>query len=480
MREKHPIDERFKALYDAEADPPEEVRDTLARHVGWGPGPKPAGQWRSWLFIAAGAALAVTSANYLGDGTNKTPVPELTRTRATAQVSVPKAPVSQEKHSNGRGKGIHQDVSAAPLPAEGGGIAPTAAAPDVNTTTHQQEPSSAIAEVPQPRSVPRPVPSQAPRISTTRTPERAASAHGEQIASTAVTDQPVPFSPMNSSAASQTRTEDARRMSGIIPDQRTIPNGTPLAAPHQAPYVLPAAQWWLGAYVGVGRLTGEWRGPDQEAMNAAERWRGSSQWGLLLGRRWRSGWSVSVGAGLGLTRSTFTYDEQLWEPFVDVDTNWTETFYNNTLDVVYTWSIDSVTSVRPGTLRNTNGRNQYGALQVPLTIAWHGDLRRWHLGALGGLTLWLPTQREGNALHRSASDARLGVIDLEDARTTPRFGPRLNAHVGLSLGYALTETISVFAEPTMTAPIGTFGQADAPRMTGHFLQLRLQHEFGSR
>ena len=38
MREEHPIDERFKALYDAEAAPPGEVRDALAQQLGWDTG----------------------------------------------------------------------------------------------------------------------------------------------------------------------------------------------------------------------------------------------------------------------------------------------------------------------------------------------------------------------------------------------------------------------------------------------------------
>src|SRR5690606_7573266 len=116
----------------------------------------------------------------------------------------------------------------------------------------------------------------------------------------------------------------------------------------------------------------------------------------------------------------------------------------------------------------------------PLTAAWHGTVRRWHYGAMGGVALWVPTQREGSTLHRQAPDAHLRVVGLGDAATDTRFGPRLNAHAGLSLGFALTETFSVYAEPMMTMPASTFGRAGAPRMSGHFIQIRLQHELGSR
>lgn len=483
MREKHPIDERFNALYDAEVSPPDEVRDALAQHLGWDPGRATGSPWRSWLLVAAGAALAVTSALYLGHQEGQAPTPSVAETHATIHGAAPGTPAVAVAPTSGTEGASGQRTSAAAT-TTGTGAADHAATSTTRGTDKAPPKHDAAVPIPaqrlpQPRITPATTAQYAATTAgTTDTAHNTPSPEptGQDILPAGTTHPAAPVA----MATDLLTAEDARWMQHIPLGDRTMPEGSPLHAPRPAPYVLPAAQWWLGAYAGAGKLTGEWRGPDSEAMNAAEGWRGSTQWGLLFGRRWRSGWSASIGAGLGLTRSTFAYDEQQWERFMDVDTNWTQTFYNNTLDVVYTWSIDSMAVERPGAVRSTHARNVYGALQIPLTAAWHGTMRRWHYGAFGGVTLWIPTQREGSTLYRQSPDAQLRVVGLRDAVTNMHFGPRLNAHAGLSLGFALTETFSVFAEPMMTMPASTFGKAGAPRMTGHFLQLRLQHEFSSR
>ncbi|HNU57476.1 MAG TPA: hypothetical protein PKN30_12875, partial [Flavobacteriales bacterium] len=59
MREKHPIDERFRALYEAEATPPSEVRESLAGRLDWDRAGRTT-MWNRWFLIAAGVALLIT------------------------------------------------------------------------------------------------------------------------------------------------------------------------------------------------------------------------------------------------------------------------------------------------------------------------------------------------------------------------------------------------------------------------------------
>lgn len=504
MREEHPIDERFKALYDAELSPPQEVREALAQHMGWDTA-SAAGSWRNWLSLLAGAMLAVTSATYIvqHEGTSAQLDSELAADPAerTASVNgspaIANAPVAthldqqlstqperstnpstvdpQPAHALSHTAGPTDASSAAPTSATEDPAGTPSAMPTKTTTQAAQRTSPATAKE---------------RSNTGSSHRGTLTAHSTTSEVNPTAQDGTPAQP-NAAAAGTYGTsttplitrdvllaENAKWMPLLPVGERSVASGQPIAGPHPSPYVLPAAQWWVGAYAGMGRLSGEWRGADHETMNAAEAWRGSSQWGLLFGRRWRSGWSVSAGVGLGLTRSTFNHDEQVWDQFMDVDTNWTETYYNNTSNVVYTWNIDTVSTLRPGATHNTHARNLYGALQVPLTVAWHGDIRRWHYGAFGGATVLIPTQREGNTLLREAGDAAPTVVSLGDARLNTRFGPRLNAHAGLSIGFAMTEALSVYAEPMFSIPVSTFGKGEAPWMRGHFLQLRLQHEFG--
>jgi hypothetical protein len=111
-------------------------------------------------------------------------------------------------------------------------------------------------------------------------------------------------------------------------------------------------------------------------------------------------------------------------------------------------------------------------------LAWHGDLRRWRYGLLGGLVAYIPTQREGRTLVQDANDATMRVVDLADEILDRRFGPRMSAQFGLSLGYLLNEHLAVYAEPTFYAPIPTFTPTEAALMNGYSFQIRLQHEFG--
>lgn len=471
MREKHPIDQRFKVLYDSEVDPPRSIRTHLADRMGWDKEPSASGPWRSWLLIMAGAAMAVLSLFQRHTPTSTS--------SSNAQAELQPSPEGPPTHAP-----VPQGAPAA-IPGHGTHPPRSAAATNMNRTLPGQE-SRPIGGV---RATPVP--------ELTRTPGSIQPQPGDppldpdRITALPTNNDPTP------NVGSQRYSErilaeyedhgidqyapalDATRISPLIPKIGTAWVGSPRQAPRQLPYVLPAGHWWWGAYAGTGRQTGVWEGVDQQALNAAERWRGATQWGILVGRQWRSGWSLSLGAGLGLSRSTLAYDEQQFDRSLSVDTTWTQTLYNN-VDVVYTWNIDTVITERPGTMLHTHARNRYGALQIPLNLAWHGQVKRWHYGGLCGVAIHLPTQREGSTLQRLPSDAAVSVVSLRHPSIDTRFGLRANAHLGLSLGYALNEHIGIYAEPLLTTPLGFFGRTNGLSMQGHFIQFRIQHDLGAR
>lgn len=496
MREKDPIDERFEALYDAEVTPPRAVRDALAHQLGWDPGSKGAIGWRNWLMIAAGIALTISSAAYLG--LHHMADPEASPVAQNAAVEAPDPLTKQvDQATSLAGDTETTTKSPAHIDEEGSRTENTATLTQPTDRTNNaaqptQTSSSASSDGPS-------LAAQGSRNDATVT-QRSSNVPSAKHSTSPLSDSPSPNTALTSNttdgstvspsanagidaidqAAPRSMAVDVPRLAGRGPVAREMEPGTPERGRLVAPYVLPAGQWWIGAYAGLGQLKGERRGSDQTALNDAERWHGSTQWGLSVGRTWRSGWSLSAGAGLALDRSTFSFEERSLETFTDVDTNWTETLYNNNQDVIYSWSIDTVSSVRPGPSRNTHARNLYGAIHVPLTLAWHGHVRRWRYGAFGGVTAWIPTQREGKSLKQEVADGELRVVDLADQRLDQNHGPRLNAHLGASLGFMITEHISAYAEPQYYTPLSAFGSEGALWMRGHIIQFRLQHEFGSR
>jgi hypothetical protein len=254
--------------------------------------------------------------------------------------------------------------------------------------------------------------------------------------------------------------------------------GAPMTVERPSDYVLPNGVWWMGPYVGIGAISGQWRGEDVAALRAAERWRGTTQAGFLLGREWRTNWGVSAGLGLSRVRSTF-HARTPGEPTVvtDVDTSWVETNHIPTGLAVYTWMIDSLVAEVPGETVRSDARNVYTAIQVPITLHWHTTLRRLRLGAMGGITAWIPTQRKGLTLVQLETDAAPTPLALQDARVNERFSTQLHGHMGLSMGYVITEQFTVFAEPMISAPMLSFDGRNTPWLTRPVLQLRLQHEF---
>lgn len=503
MREEHPIDERFKALYDVEVDPPDQVREAVARHLDQASAPKPTNFWRAWPLFIAGAALLATS-TYLfwgvferGLPTSQTAAVPRFNVDRTAVYPVSRTSVHSDYYSGATGSvtlpqpdsitnktiGTRPEGSFDQVPTSVVTVAHTrppqqrAHSPSTRTTpgfeqvsvTQLRRGAAPMAMAPPP---------QASSISGT--------VDGEWGLPTRATDQPpvslaTPWEgdPNNIYDVRAIHPSGTTRMAILLPASRDVAAGPPLGTPLLPHYVLAPAQWWLGIYASVGQLKGDWRGPLGAELNPTERWRESTECGVELGRRWQTGWSWNTGIGLSRQSSTFTHNTRPLERFANLDTSWTQTMYNDGQNVIYTWSIDTIITERPGAEQLIRARNHYTSLRVPITLAWHGLVRRWHYGALGGLALWLPTQREGYTLRRT-TDNNPNVVPLTDMALENRFGPRLNAHIGLSLGYSIHETLSVYAEPQFTMPISAFGQPDALWTQGPLIQIRLQHELGSR
>ncbi|MGV3637567.1 MAG: hypothetical protein ACO1NQ_07950 [Flavobacteriales bacterium] len=491
MREEHPIDERFRALYDAEAAPPSEVRDALARQLGWDTGVEAGSTWRPWTMLLVGAALAVSSASQLLR-------PSLGSEEKTmahhAPVAAPLSGIAGSATDTRAPAETYAATGATPNRMADPG-APGTDGPGAASATQRPTRAQEVNNVPTGTSGVAANDARTARFTAKRTNTTIPGVPALTIPNGAersiAASKPTDMGSMSDGIAARHASvaargaedqalpdADAREMDILLTTLAAPEPGTPVQGDRPAPYVLANGQWWLGLYAGLGRSNGTWQGAYADALNTAERWRGSFQWGAQIGRSWRSGWSVSAGAGLELTQSTFTHEERSVAQVTEVDTTWTATVYNNTEDLVYTWNIDTLTTTRPSDVRRSSSRNRYGAIQMPLTLSWHGDLRRWRYGLLGGVVAYIPTQREGRTLVDDASDASVRVVDLSDASVGRRFGARMSAQFGLSLGYAVREHLAIYAEPLFFTPIPALTPTEAPRMSGYSFQIRLQHEFG--
>ena len=136
------------------------------------------------------------------------------------------------------------------------------------------------------------------------------------------------------------------------------------------------------------------------------------------------------------------------------------------------------TVTRPGASRSIQARNQYGILRIPVAAHWQGELRRWRYGGFAGLALNVFTQHEGNTLYAEALDAQPRVVSMADPRVRGRYAPQLHGHFGASLGFALTEMTSLYAEPELTYPLLLTKAEGVPWTSRQLIQIRLQHEFG--
>lgn len=493
MREKHPIDERFKALYEAEISPPGELREALAGKLGWDQPARVTGTWSRWVLVAAGTAFLVTSGVHLNDRSSNNEVLTTTVMKAeqdpdpmtpgnssTIRVQPPGMSGSTATGFGGTDHHVHRSSNNAPSetaashrserPSPSVGTRPKQD-PVINTKdpdTERSEPGKdgTLTDGPEPSR------------SELRTHSGIAAQVGRGSSGS-------PEQGPGSMSFHSTMDADHRDFVAVRMEARPIVMDREAEAYlHERTsanrYVLPSGTWVGGVSIGAGRMNVMWKDADQAGLTEAERWRGSTIWGLDLGREWRSGWNIRTGLGLALDRSTFAMDVHEVERFVDVDTSWTQTAYNNTEDLIYSWNIDTVEMERPGATRTLRANNLYGAIRIPLTLGWHADRRRWRYGVFGGVTALIPSQRQGSTLYREADDSEPRVIDLSDGRVDDRFGLRVSVLAGVSLGFHITEHLTAVAEPMLSLPGYDLGRSGAAWMRGHYLQFRLQHAFGAK
>lgn len=544
MREKHPIDERFKAaLYEAEATPPDHVRAALAQRMGWDKAPKASGGIGTLPLLlvgVTGAALALftwgpssdnnveltertstvettltpstsgtTTVAPFGDGA-ATPATEsvtgTSTTSASTAMSVvtnstdatnrTSSPVNTGTLSTGSGhqRTAQGDGTRSAIQRSEGPRTTTAAGTDDNTRsatnnmarTSGTEQGDGIT----------PVVAGALALSP-NTPTNAAPAGTGAVAGNNAEPLPTPAHEDPAAPASALAGGDgpepviagsnyAREAFGLaLLDPVWAQGGQLELQPRPAmgyePYVLSSGYWWWGPYAGYGTVRGSWTGPDAEELDRAEHWRSSGQVGLMGGRGWRSGFSVGAGVGMASVRSDLNHELRGPDTEVTVvDTAWVSNVYPGTDENVYTWSVVSSNSTIPGTTTPLSARNRYTVVQVPVSLWWHGQMRRWSFGAMAGVMGWIPTEREGTTLLRSGSDGLNTATDLADTQVDRRFGTQIHGLAGLSLGYTLTERLTLLAEPMLSAPIYSADDRPEPSLTRPTFQIRLQHELRSR
>lgn len=527
MREKQPIDELFKrTLFDAEVSPPTAVRDALGHKLGWvdavrnTPGSLPLLMLIIGLAGAGGALWSWNSDQKIGDDQNvqiqvlapnhaevvsneqETIVSKNALPLITAQISTNLS----DRTTNASGIGSHQDDhgSASGTNTRRSNATPKMAAVSAHTTdgavrnagrellgSGELVMSNDQMVASHKGSVSVEQPSEEPRAHTSAQKERPEPPTTVRLDPSEITSAPQ-------------ITEEGLREPQALDEQRWVPEtgqsawgnlglmatylepmavqsmsdlspGKPTTRPTPLMYVLPKGTWWIGAFVGMGTVNGHWKGDQVGDLDHAEHWKSTFQGGLLLGRVWRSGWSVSAGVGASRVRSKFQFDENgPASNFSELDTTWATGIFAGTS--VYTWNIDTLQVQVPGRSVSREARNNYTAVQVPITLGWHGELRRLRYGAFAGVMAWIPAERKGLTLQRDNTDGPSSTIPLQDNKVQDRFGIQLHGSAGLSMGYALTEHFDAYVEPMVTSPIFGSGKGDMPWLTRPTLQLRFQYE----
>jgi len=486
MREEHPIDERFSALYDAGSTPPESVRNALAVRFGWATETVAPPFWRPYLIAAIGLFLVGGAVAYwLYDAAPERPTARVENHSASGHDGNAPAALATDPgprpHDSGSGNSSIEQGNTAAVATHPQGPAAVALAHDVLDEMAVVPGHIALVQPERANSMAGGVFDGA----TGDTTPRNTSISSQKEPEVPAADRPSTITPeLGTNALMERNTHSATlnsaRAEFMLPQRittgSTLTPGLPSA--RQAPlYVLPAGSWWIGTYAAVGTVSGTWKGPQTADLNTAEQWRSSVQAGALFGRTWRSGWSVSLGIGGAQMRSVFMHDDTGEdEPVLEVDTNWTATPYPDAQYTLYTWSIDSVIDLRPGTVQRRDARNSYQAIQVPVTVSWHGTARRFHYGALGGLSVWIPTYRKGLSLVQPTLDGSTRVSDLNDDRLDARFTPQIHGRAGVGLGYSICEALQFHVEPMVSVPVATFNDNATPWPIQTFLQFRLQYE----
>jgi len=520
MREKHPIDERFRqAVYHGEADPPEAVHAAVAKHLGWSNTPQTGGYWWPMVIVAVGVISTGAALWAWQDRPGQMALPDersvaerqiVTSTAPTPDEKVvtpsstagPTTPVDQQAASSSSAfnASIEQRSTSTERRSEGTLSAPPAARTKTASGSTSTPSGTAVAAGAK-ASAP---PSQGNTQQAKPNGERALTSGGRGTRPAALKGQDnqalpsatksegsapgstdirtEPFAPATLSDPWKTALDLRSTMMDPLPiaPHAHVAICTPRNRALPPSYVLPSGTWWVGPYVGIGTVQGVWKGADAAALQEAEQWRSTAQGGLLVGREWRSGWGVSAGLGVARVRSTFHHDNATgWSSVLNVDTTWTPTIYTSG-DILYSWQIDSLLEERPSASVRKDARNLYTAVQIPVLLSWHADARRFRYGAFGGVTAWIPTHRKGLTLVRSQQDTPPMTLALQDPTVNDRFRTQLHGTAGLSVGYTITEQLSAYAEPMISAPLLSFDGGNTPWLTRPILQFRIQYELRSK
>ncbi|MBL7939779.1 MAG: hypothetical protein JNL43_10500 [Flavobacteriales bacterium] len=516
MREKHPIDERFRqVLYNGEADPPEVVRAALGAHLNWTTAPRASRGWWPVVIVAVGlistgAALwawqndprssvvggehriAEHAAEDIGVPANEATAPgpsiAVTSTATREQETGPTAQTNNaagDRQDAAMGAGA-QEIRTGPDkthrnnamgdPANSSGPVGTNAEEGIALKSDKQERPETRMDGKAQRN-------------TTTTPARpgdndlAAATVAKVTASGHVPLSGTPEPPAPITGSDRLAFAEDLRSIPIDPlriaPEALVPSGTPVSRGPSPNYVLPSGAWWVGASVSFGNVQGTWKGTDAAALQEAENWQSTMQGGLLVGHEWRSGWGFSTGLGIARVRSTFQYEDELeGSSVLEVDTTWMPTMHSSG-DILFSWQIDSLIEEVPGGVVRRDARNLYTAIQVPLLLHWHAEARRLRYGAFGGFNVWIPTQRKGLTLVNSLHDAPPTALALQDPQVDERFSSQVHGLAGISVGYTINEQLSAYVEPMISVPLISFDTDNTPWLTRPLLQFRVQYELRS-
>lgn len=534
MREMHPIDERFKALYDAEATPPEEVRAAIGHRLGWNKSVGNGVSFPSTFLLLVGVAGAALAWYHWSDTT--------TTRQEFAAVQEQQMPITAEPAASSSERATDQ----ATFTAEAGVVEQATLVPENQegsiTKSTEAENTAKSNTASRPTAV----------SANTKNPALATPGHKQSTVSAGSGEQagsgPVVQKKEGSTLASKKQGTDRGGIAseGVEPGSPEINDGQsrntgtiadnsddekasnavakaddldepaftvghsgteawvgpavninrldtrfalidteasakqPFTAQRVADYVVPHGNWWVSIYGGLSSVKGKWSGADAEALDRSEDWKSGWQAGALVGRTWRSGFGVGIGAGVARIHSTFSDERSsVSGEAADLDTAWTTSNYPGTEIVISTWSIDTTFAPIVGPQERRSANNQYTAIQVPLSLWWHKDIRRWKVGATAGVMGWIPMKRQGLTLVRPTTDAEPAPTALSSPETEPRYGMQLHGNAGLSLGFMFCEQLTLLAEPMISAPLYRGNENTSLSLSRPTIQLRLQYDIHS-
>ncbi|MBK7295187.1 MAG: hypothetical protein IPI91_00270 [Flavobacteriales bacterium] len=539
----HPIDERFKALYDAEATPPEEVRAAIGHRLGWNKSVGNGVSFPSTLLLLVGVAGSALAWYHWSDTTTSTQQEfaaiqehqkEITTEPAasyseatTGQAAVTSEPTSQTEAgdidqttvvSEGQKDGITTSVPKVDKATKGNAPSrPNAVSTNKQstlpaTTDHKQNTvlatsakqgeSGPVAQKKEASAVAAKTKGVESGIDKSEGVETGSSdTKEEQSGNTGTVAKNFDDEKTSSTAAKTDDLDEPEFTVGhsgteawigpavnidrldtrfaLIDMEATAKQ--PFTAKRVADYVVPHGNYWVSIYGGLSSVKGKWSGVDAEALDRSEDWKSGWQAGALVGRTWRSGFGVGVGAGVARIHSTFSDERSsISGEAADLDTAWTTSNYPGTEIPISTWFIDTTFTPISGPQIRRTANNQYTAIQIPLSLWWHKDIRRWKVGATAGVMGWIPMKRQGLTLARPTSDAEPAPTTLSSPETEPRYGIQLHGNAGLSLGFMLCEQLTLLAEPMISAPLYRGNENTSISLSRPTIQLRLHYDIHSR